>query len=430
MPHPVLDAPGAFASDTADRLFAHLGALLMVSAVAERRSVTGAAEALFKSASAVTRGVAEIEQILGLPLFERGGSGFVLNGYGRVLLARLARIEAEIAAAQADIGRMNGRSGRVHAGALRHMLRSGRKLLLLIHVSDARSVSGAALTQGISQSGVSMSLGRIEETLGVRLFYRSIQGMTPTDAAARLILRARRMRAELRHALSDLASFAGEPVGTAVIGALPLARTEILPRGIGDCVARHPGVQVDAIEAPGETLISRLRAGEIDIVLTVPGRDFDAKGLVAELLFADRLIMVAAADHRLATRAGLLLAEIADEPWILPAAHSVSRDLFERQFLRLGLKPPQPAVQTADLALIRRLLAENGMLAFTSHQLVAAEIGSGTMVCLDVQADRIAREVVMLRREGAMLSPAARTLIEAIGKAARPFGADPGNKSV
>lgn len=201
--------------------------------------------------------------------------------------------------------------------------------------------------QGISQSGVSMSLARIEEMLGVRLFYRSIQGMTPTDAAARLILRARRMRAELRHALSDLASFAGEPVGTAVIGAL-LARTEILPRGIGNCVARHPGAQVDAIEAPGETLISRLRAGEIDIVLTGPGRDFDAKGLVAEPLFSDRLIMVASADHRLAARAGRGLAEIANEPGILPAAHSVSRGLFERQFLRLGLKPPQLAVQTPD----------------------------------------------------------------------------------
>lgn len=225
------------------------------------------------------------------------------------------------------------------------MPRSGRKLLLLIHVSDARSVSGAALMQGISQSGVSMSLGWIEEMLGVRLFHRSIQGMTPTDAAARLILRARRMRAELRHAWPPLPESRS---GRRLSGALPLARTEILPRGIGNCVARHPGVQVDAIEAPGETLISRLRAGEIDIVLTVPGRDFDAKGLVVEPLFSGRLIMVASADHRLAARAGRGLAEIANEPGILSAAHSVSRGLFERQFLRLGLKPPQLAVQTPD----------------------------------------------------------------------------------
>ena len=408
--------------DDPDRLFTQLHNLKMVAAVAACGTITGAGQDLCRSPSVITRGVAEVEAVLRLELFERKIGHFGANWYARMLLARIRRIEEEITAAIAEFGRMRLPGSGPSAG-LRHLLYSGRKLLLLLHLADARSASGAAGAMNLTQSGVSMALSRLENTLGLRLFYRDLQGMRPTDAGAKLILRARRMRAELRHALSELASAGGEPVGTVVIGALPLSRTDLLPRAISACLDQAPGVQVEVVEAPGDTLIARLRADEIDAVLTVPGSGFDPKGLIVEPLLTDELIVAAAADHPLARRRALSLHDLAQHRWILPGRHSVSRTAFEGQFTANGLPPPAPEVQTADLTLIRQLLLnKRDMLALTSRVLVEYEIRSGVIAQLDLAMTPIRREVVMLRRDGALHPPATTIMIEQIRSGAgRPL---------
>ncbi|MBC2666066.1 LysR family transcriptional regulator [Novosphingobium flavum] len=395
-----------------DSLFVQLHNLQMVAAVAASGSISGGGRDLYRSPSVVTRGVAEVEEVLGIELFDRSSSGFRSNWYGQLLIERIRRIEEEIAAAMAELARVRGGEALSPAN-LRHLMYSGRKLLLLIHLSESRTASGAAATLRITPSGVSMALGRLEEGIGLRLFHRNLQGMAPTDAGERLVLRARRMRAELRHALSELASAGGEPTGAVVVGALPLARTAVLPRAIAACLDRAPSVRIEAIEAPAENLLRRLRSGEVDLVLTVPGEGFEPRGVIADPLFSDHSVVIAAAGHPLAGRR-LDPAEIIDQRWILPGRHSASRALFDRQLAAQGLSLPPPAVQTADLALIRRLLRERGdMLALTSRELVQDELASGTVAALDLNLPPIAREVVMLRREGAMLSPAVQAMIAA-----------------
>lgn len=395
----------------ADLLFDQLHNLRMLAAVAARGSITGGARDLYRSPSVVTRGLAEVEKLLGLHLFERRNARFVPNWFGSVLLARIRRIEEEIAAATDELGRLK-LAGSVSATSLRHLFYNGRKLLLLIHLADSRTASGAAATMAMTQSGVSMALTRLEEALGLRLFYRSLQGMIPTDAGARIVLRAKRIRAELRYALSELASVGGDPVGLVIIGALPLARSHILPRAISACLDEAPGVQVDAVEAPGETLIARLRSGEIDVVLTVPAGHFDPKGLVLEPLCLDELVVIASASHPLARAAGLSLGDVAGQRWVMPAPHSVSRVAFDRQLSALGLGELRPVVQTADLALIRQLLLDRSdMLALASRALVQHELRTGVIVALDLAMDPIERCVLMLQREGAVLSPAVAALI-------------------
>ena len=58
------------------------------AAVAAHGSVTRAAESLFRVASAITRAVAELEESLGTPLFERKARGMLLNAFGEAVQAR------------------------------------------------------------------------------------------------------------------------------------------------------------------------------------------------------------------------------------------------------------------------------------------------------------------------------------------------------
>ena len=64
----------------------------------------------------------------------------------------------------------------------------------------------------------------------------------------------------------------------------------------------------------GEAMIERLRSGELDLCLTSPVPD--APDLVARRLDEQKLRLVVPADHRLATRRRVRLAEAADETFV------------------------------------------------------------------------------------------------------------------
>jgi LysR family transcriptional regulator of gallate degradation len=235
-----------------------------------------------------------------------------------------------------------------------------------------------------------------------------------TTAAARLILRAQRVRAELRHALSDLSSLAGGSTGITVIGTLPMARADILPRAIGNCLNISPHLRIQVVEAQREPLLAQLRAGEIDAVLSVLSASFDPRDLVVEPLFADRLGVIAGRTHPLACASRAALRDIAAANWILPSDNAVSRALFDDQFVKRAIDPPRPTVQTGDLLIMRPLLARGDMLAFTSLSLVQFEIDAGLLVQIEADMDDVGREVVLLRREAAHLPASTLSLLAEI----------------
>jgi len=397
-----------------DQLLFQLNNLRILSAVAAAGKISFAAAALNKSPSVIVRGIAELERVVGLSLLQRRRGGIAMTPYGEALFARLLRIEAEIGAAVVELSRSPAAS----TASLKHLMHNGRKLLLLIHLADEGTVSGAAALLAITQPGASLALGRIEESVGIALFYRGLQGVFPTDAAARLILRAKRIRAELRHALSELSDLAGSPAGTTVVGTLPMARADILPRAIGACLDAWPRMQVQIVEAQREALLAKLRSGEIDAVLAARSASFDPRGLTVEPLSRDRLVVVASRDHALASAKAVPLSGIASAKWILPWENAVSRMLFDRQFAKRSVAPPNPLIQTGDLLVMRPLLARGDMLAFTSWSLVRFEIDAGLLVEIDVDMDELHRDIVLVQREGAHLPASALSLIGELKAAA------------
>lgn len=401
----------------ADRLYLQLHNLRIVAAVAASGSATAAGQLLFKSTSTITRGVAGVEEVLGIPLFQRVAGGFVPNESGASLVSRIERVESQLNLAAAELARLKGRSGPASTAALHDLLDNGRKLLLLIHLADTRSIAAAAAAMSITQSGASIALGRIEHALGMRLFFRGTQSLAPTEEAEKLVLHAKRMYAEVRHAISELSFAAGVSAGTTIVGALPVARADILPRAIGACLAKFPDIQIRSVEAPGAVLISQLRCGELDAVLSVPDSGFEPAGLLVEPLFSDELVVVGSPAHPLAGLHGVTLDDLVAANWILPRRDSVSRRLFEQAWEQRGMSPPRAAIETADLLLMRLLLSQGDMLALTSLSYVRYELNARQLVRLDLDLPPIRRDVVLLQRDAMRLSPPAACFVDEVRRA-------------
>jgi LysR family transcriptional regulator of gallate degradation len=277
----------------------HLRCIRDFVAVAETGAIAKSSVAIFKAASAIARAIAELEGCLGVALFERKPRGMLLNAYGVAVRDRALRIAGEIAAAVDETSRARKRHRAAERNAVATLLFNGRGLLLLISLSEVRNLSAAASHIGLSQAGASMSLSRMEDALGEPLFHRMTQGMIATDAGARIVSRARRIFAELRHMRSDVAAIAGTTQGSIVIGALPLGRTDLLPTAIAASLNRHPKIRVTTVESPYEALVAGLRDGVVDFIVGALRPDEKNVGLLAERLFEDRLGIIVRAGHPL-----------------------------------------------------------------------------------------------------------------------------------
>jgi LysR family transcriptional regulator, regulator for genes of the gallate degradation pathway len=383
------------------------------SAVAAAGGIRRSSESLFRASSAVARSVAALEESLNVQLFERKGRGMLLTRAGETVRLRADRIEAELRDVRDEAMRMSGRGGErtsSKVGGIEALLNE-RRLQAAALLAEVHYMPGVAHALGASQSAISQAITHLENMLGQPLFLRTAHGMLPTDAGRRWIERFERVLAELRHIPEDIAALAGVVRGVVTIGALPLARSQFLPLAIAAVQARHPHLVIRSLESPYDELTAGLLSGRIDFILGAL-RPSCGVAFVSEVLFEDKVALVARVGHPLAGQKRIGMGDLERYPWVLSRAGTPLREQFDRFFQEEGAQPPTPVVETGDLALVRGLLLESDMLtALSLHQLYH-EIRSGQLVELRFALRGMERAIGVTTRRGAHLSPGASALIE------------------
>jgi LysR family transcriptional regulator of gallate degradation len=389
----------------------HLRAL---SAVAAAGSIAGAAEHLFRVPSGVTRAITELEAALGRPLFDRRARGVTLNSYGELVLARAHRIDAEFELGRAQLVARGGIQASADVSALFNSMLNGRRLAVVASLVEKRNMPMVAREFGITQPAISSALRDLETGLGVPLFERKAGGLAPTLAGDIIAFHFKRVLAELRSIGPDIAANEGCLQGSVVVGALPLGRTQILPLAIAALLRRHPGLHVATVESPYDVLVAGLRNGDVDLIFGALRDGDQNRDLQQEPLFEDRIAVIARAGHPLLKSTRIDFDTLRRARWVLSRNGSPSRELLKRFFSEAEEIPPDPAVETGDLAILRGLLIESDMItAISAHQL-HYEIRDGSLAVVDFPLDRTRREIGLTQRLGAFPSPGTRALAQEI----------------
>jgi LysR family transcriptional regulator of gallate degradation len=381
------------------------------TAVADAGGIRRSSESLYRASSAVARSVAALEKSLDTQLFERKGRGMLLTAAGEVVRLRADRIEAELRDVRDDAVRLRDRTGS-KVGSIEALLNE-RRLLAAALLAEVHYMPSVAQTMGTSQSAVSQAIARLEDMLGQPLFLRTAHGMVPTDCGRRWIEHFERVLAELRHIPEDIAALAGVVQGMVTIGALPLARSQLLPMAIASVLRKHPRLRIRSLESPYDELTANLLSGRVDFIVGAL-RTTVGDAFVSQVLLEDKAALVARAGHPLDGRASLDIRELAAYPWVLSRAESPLRALIEQFFERQGETPPTPAVETGDLALLRGLLLESDMLTVLSAHQLHHEVRTGQLAVLPFEMPGMERNIGVTTRRGAHLSPGARALLAEI----------------
>ena len=259
-------------------------------------------------------------------------------------------------------------------------LRDLRRLRTLTLVLDLGSISAAADVLGYTQSAVSQQLAALEREVGTALVDRTQRPLRPTRAGAALRPHVERVLGALGGAdavVEDLRS--GRP--RLRLAAFASALSSFVPAAVRDLRRAHPDVVVQVLQEETAGAVERLRAGEADLAVVhhMPGAAIpDTGGLERRHLLDDDLHVVLPEGHRLARQDSVALADLEDEPLVLPRRDTPAgrfRSLVEHLCAQAGFAPTV-AYELDDLPAVQAFVAA-GIAVVPMHGLTLATVPKG-----------------------------------------------------
>lgn len=277
-----------------------------------------------------------------------------------------------------------------------------RQLEHLVAAIDQGTLRGAAELCHISQPGLSMSLRRLEEFLGVALLERGPRGVRPTPYGDVLYRHAKIVVAHLRHASDEVETLRGDGAGELRIGVGASFMNRALPRVVAKLLETRPGFSLHVIEGVAEDQIPRVVDAEIDVALVrFPSSPRDPD-LVYETLHRRELLAWVRSGHPLARRRKRLRPEdMTVYRWVAPddSPQEISGPIY-RVLQRAEGAVLKPSVQTNSVPFLKRLVLESDCIAMLPEGAVADEVQEELLVGLSLPGVDLRDEVgAVYRRE-------------------------------
>ena len=375
--------------------FPNIRHLFVLCSVRRLGTTSAAARAVFRSQPAVTQAIQHMESHFGTALFARGPSGMTATAAGDMALRRVDRALAQLyeGLREAQPGKAAPDSDPLHRV-------TRQQLHALMALDEHRSFAAAAQSLQLPRPNLHRAARELERIVGVPLFERTSFGVNPTREAGLLARRARLARAELDQAHAEISTLLGADRGGTVIGAMPLARSVLVPATVLAFSATHPEHSVSILDGPYETLLEALRQGRADLLVGALRDPPPAPDVTQEYLFDDPLSLLVRAGHPLTTRRRVGLTDLARFSWIAPRASSPLRRQFDALTQAIGHTPPAQHIECNSLVAARALLMGSDRLLLLSRHQVQYELQAGHLATLVHPMGRITRPIgVTVRKD-------------------------------
>ena len=281
-----------------------------------------------------------------------------------------------------------------------------RQLRALLAVAEEGSFGKAAERLGFTQSAISQQIAGLERAVGEKVFDRpggpKRVELTPTGAL--LLDYATNLLAQLHVAEDSLRSLRAGEVGRLVVGSFQSVSVNVLPAVVGRMRSERPGLTVRCVEEDeNDVLVARLLADELDLTFLIGAPDDDAVESVTILV--DPFVLVSPAS---------LAAPIIDPRRLggvamigqSPCACQLSID---RALRELGVEPDY-VFRTNDNAAVQAMVRA-GMGCAILPDLAVDRTDPGVVVST-MDPPIPPRELVLARRKGRTLAPAAERFVE------------------
>jgi len=296
------------------------------------------------------------------------------------------------------------------------------ELHVLLAVAQAGSMAKAAAQLAISEPAVSRAISDMEHTLGVSLFDRSSRGVEPTPYGCALIKRGVAVFDELRLGIREIEFIKDPTIGEVHIGVTStIAEVGIIAAVIDHMSQKYPRVIFHVMEATPERLFHELRERNLDLIILLTFDPLASNDIVSEMLYEDRMVVVAAANNPWARRSRIELADLFNEHWTLPEPGHPVTSIVAQAFRAIGCEAPRVTATAAPGRIRDTLLATGRFLTVAQESALhfGATLPPLKVLPLELSMARGTTNIMTLKKRA--LSPAVQLFIEHIREATRPL---------
>ena len=201
------------------------------------------------------------------------------------------------------------------------------QLEYIVAVDTYRSFVVAAEKCFVTQPTLSMQVQKLEDTLGVKIFDRSKQPVSPTEIGVEIIDQARILLAESEKIREIITDRQKELSGELKVGIIPTVSPYILPKIIGGFIHKYPQVKLIVWEQTTEDIIQQLKLGTLDCgIMSTPLRE---SALTEIPVFYENFVAYVSKNSKMFKKKSITPDDIdMEEIWVLNEGHCMREQVL------------------------------------------------------------------------------------------------------
>ncbi|MBL8583162.1 MAG: LysR family transcriptional regulator, partial [Rhizobiaceae bacterium] len=254
----------------------------------------------------------------------------------------------------------------------------------------------------ITQPALTKSLRTLEQSLGVRLVDRGPGGVRPTVYGEHLAAYAQLILSLATEAQQEIQALRGGTKGQLKIGSVPAALRVMVPSAARAFLKDRPEVRLSVIEGLNDTLLTALRRGVLDLVITVLPSERELQEVEFRVLQEEPMAIIAHPSHPLAGVRSVSIEQLAEFGWVVPERLEPDRRQLERLFSAARLPAPNVVAETTSVTLLPAMLAGTTYVSY----LPASSVGlSNDSIAFDLSFPTWTRTTIAAFRQKGPVRP-------------------------
>lgn len=284
------------------------------------------------------------------------------------------------------------------------------------------SFSAAAKALYVSQSAVSQTIGKLEQSLGGPLFVRTARGVLLTGEGAALYAHVSRAFLNLRAGEAEIRRRMALEEGNLRIGTSDAILRYFLLPVLTNLGIRYPGISLTLTNNTTPRTLAQLNENTVDICLVhLPVPDADRYEIIPYRSLHDCLIC--GAKYRELSKQTRKLEELQGYPWIMLDQESMTRRILDEQLHRLHIDLV-PDFVTGSIDSLLDIAAQGLGLAIVAREYAATRMKTGDILPIPIDREFSPRRIGIITRRDSPLSRAESAFISILTETDSRSGSD------
>ena len=257
-----------------------------------------------------------------------------------------------------------------------------RRLQVFHTVARLLSFTKAAETLHMTQPAVTFQVRQLEEYFNTRLFDRTHNRISLTEAGARVYQYSDKifeLYGEMENAVREMT---GEISGSLTIGASTTIAEYMLPALLGDFRAKYPEVSIHLKVSNTDGIVSMVENNTIDLgVVEAPVSN---KNLVVDECRRDNLVAIVPPGHPKADLDTITMEELLGYPFICREEGSGTREVIA-DYMTQCHTSMEVAMELGSPEAVKGAVEAGMGISVVSNATIQKELRLGTLVAIDLE---------------------------------------------